>query len=301
MKVPTDLTNAPNVASDYSYKKKSKEVKTTDTQTEKPKEPVIVINSNSKKEKKEKPNLKELKNKVPRKLRKSKFEPTEEQKLRMFRNYVVPKLEEFNVENPNNDLVKSIKEAFGKDNKEKLNEPLPTFSYNNEAVRQKMANDLFDTETKLADNRELVQEQLKNSASTKLQSVFKGHKVRYDMDIIRKQFDRTIGLTAATDKYMALNTKEDGGVGYERTPVKRAVKKIEKGLLRESFRTIQENNRASKEKENIIQGRMRTRQAQGALSQFKENRSVGRPSSVRVKRDRKEAVSRQMNFESPSI
>jgi hypothetical protein len=127
----------------------------SDTKTPSAKDPVIVINGEQKKEKKEKPKMKDLRRKIKSKFN---FEATEEQKLRMFRNYIVPKLEEYNVENPNNDLLKSIKEAFGKDNKEKLNEPLPTFSYENDAVRQKMASDLFDTETRLISNKKAQNE-----------------------------------------------------------------------------------------------------------------------------------------------
>ena len=105
---------------------------------------LIMIKKDKKKAKKR--TVKELKTAIPRKLRKSKYEQTEEQKLRIYKNYIQPQLVDNDTNDPNNDLVQSLKDVFGKDNKEELNQPLPSFTYENEAVRQKLANDLFAVE-----------------------------------------------------------------------------------------------------------------------------------------------------------
>jgi hypothetical protein len=130
MKIPTELYD-PNVYSNYAYKQ----------------EPVVVVN-NDKKDKKEakKRTVKKLKTAIPKKLRKSKYEQTEEQKLRIYKNYIQPQLVDNDTNDPNNDLVQSLKDVFGKDNKEELNKPLPSFTYENEAVRQKLADELFSVE-----------------------------------------------------------------------------------------------------------------------------------------------------------
>lgn len=147
MKIPTGL-NDPNVYSNYAYKQ----------------EPVVVVNNN-KKDKKEakKRTVKELKTAIPIKLRKSKYEPTEEQKLRIYKNYIQPQLIDNDTKDPNNDLVQSLKDVFGRDNKEKLNQPLPTFTYENESVRQRLANELFEA---TADERQ-------NEAATTIQKGLK--------------------------------------------------------------------------------------------------------------------------------
>ncbi len=61
-----------------------------------------------------------------------------------------------NTNDPNNDLVQSLKDVFGKDNKEELNQPLPSFTYENEAVRQKLANELFPIEKENKINEALL-------------------------------------------------------------------------------------------------------------------------------------------------
>ena len=150
MKITATLPHEPNVTSNYNYRlkkiKKTKPIEIKPIET-KPNDPVIVINSHQNQVEKSIPKI--IKNSVPKQLRKSKFTPTEEQKLRIYRTYIQPQLDENNIENQNVDLVQSIKEAFGKDNKEQLNNTLPTFSYENESVRQQMSRDLFDTETKI--------------------------------------------------------------------------------------------------------------------------------------------------------
>lgn len=167
MKIPTGL-NDPNVYSNYAYKQ----------------EPVVVVN-NDKKDKKEakKRTVKELKTAIPRKLRKSKYEQTEEQKLRIYKNYIQPQLIDNDTNDPNNDLVQSLKDVFGKDNKEKLNQPLPTFTYENEAVRQKLANDLFEATT---DERQ-------NEAATTIQRGLKEPLKK------RKQRKELLNLISNTD------------------------------------------------------------------------------------------------------
>ena len=170
MKIPSGL-NDPNVYSNYAYKQ----------------EPVVIVN-NDKKDKKEakKRTVKELKTAIPRKLRKSKYEQTEEQKLRIYKNYIQPQLIDNNTNDPNNDLVQSLKDVFGKDNKEKLNKPLPTFTYENEALRQKLANDLFDTETSLEQGRNLVREQENNI--NKLSAAVKR---RITQDTVKEGIEKT--------------------------------------------------------------------------------------------------------------
>ena len=108
------------------------------------KNPITIINNDKKKKEKKSKSLKELKKSIPKRLRKPKYELTEEQKLRVFKNYIQPKLTDNNTNDPNNDLVQSLKDAFGKDNKEKLNEVLPTFSYQNDLVDNQLLNNKED-------------------------------------------------------------------------------------------------------------------------------------------------------------
>ena len=120
---------------------------------EKPKEQIIVINKPKEKKERKITSIKQLEKAIPKSLKNEKFQATDEQQIRIFKNYTQPQLLDNDTNDPNNDLVKSLKDVFGKDNKEKLNEkekePLPTFSYDNETVRQhetlkeKLANDLF--------------------------------------------------------------------------------------------------------------------------------------------------------------
>ena len=85
MKIPSGY-NDPNFYSDYSNKQ----------------EPVVVVNNIEKKRREI--GMKELKKAIPKRLRKSKYEPTGEQKLRIFRNYIQPQLTDNNSSDPNIDL-----------------------------------------------------------------------------------------------------------------------------------------------------------------------------------------------------
>jgi len=150
MKNPSSLTD-PNVYSNYAYDEKKPVVvdkKTTVKNADK-KEQVVVVNNDKKKKKENKTTVKQLKNAIPKKLRTSKYEQTGDQQMRVYKNYIQPQLVENNTNDPNNDLVQSLKDVFGKDNKEELNQPLPSFTYENETVRQKLSNELFSVENEI--------------------------------------------------------------------------------------------------------------------------------------------------------
>lgn len=140
----------------------------------------IVINQ-SKKEKTKKPN----KPKVPSKLKKQSKKATPDQEYRMYLNYTKPMLDKYNIENPNNDIVNAIKDAFGQDNKETLIENT-TFSYENPVVIQQMKNELFDTETRLEQGRNAVEDVKLNAAARKIQENYKVGRLKKDYAVLKK-------------------------------------------------------------------------------------------------------------------
>lgn len=128
---------------------------------EKKKDKVIVINNNN--------NVKPPKSKiekVPKKSAPKGAIPTEKQKYYQYLTYTQPKLFENDTTGKDNDIVQAIKDAFGQDNKEKLNMTNVETSqnYNQEEVLTKLRNELFDTETRLQSHEELRQEMDRKNA-----------------------------------------------------------------------------------------------------------------------------------------
>ena len=70
-------------------------------------------------------------------------------------------------------MVQSLKEAFGNDNKEKLSKVLPTFTYENEAVRQKLSNELFNNEEEITPEVKRPTFRIKNSKDVSIESILR--------------------------------------------------------------------------------------------------------------------------------
>ena len=169
----------------------------------KTKDNVVVINNDKKKAKKLK-----LK-KAPKS--KINLKPTEEQKWRDYQTYIVPQIAKYDVENPDNDIVKAIKKAFGEDNKETLNNNvLPTFTYENDIVKNKIRNELFDTEQKLAPEKSLKT----------LQGIFKRNKALKEKEDLFNQLGinpsfenlNKLGKSASNMKQIEKQLKSENAV-----------------------------------------------------------------------------------------
>lgn len=166
--------------------------------------PQTIIINPSKKEKTKKPE----KPKVPSKLKKQSKKATPDQEYRMYLNYTKPMLDKYNIENPNNDIVNAIKDAFGQDNKETLIEN-KTFSYENPVVIQQMKNELFDTETRLEQGRNAVEDVKLNAAARKIQD-------NYKVGNLRKDYGALVGAFNPEDKSaLVLEPKNRYGLNFD--------------------------------------------------------------------------------------
>ena len=137
-----------NIFDDYPFPVDTE----TNNNSVKDKKNIVIINNDKKKKKL-------LLKKRPKS--RINLEPTLEQKWRQYQTYTVPQLAKYDVEKPDNDLVKAIKKAFGEDNKETLNNTVnTTFTYENDIVKNKIRNDLFDTEERLLEDERRINRDL---------------------------------------------------------------------------------------------------------------------------------------------
>lgn len=129
---------------------------------------VIVINTN--------PDKLEKKIRKIEKIKKFKIgkkeQPSELLKYYNYLTYEQPKLLEKIYERKDNDLVSGIKKAFGEDNKENLSTKVNTSGFDDPINRERLRNELFGAEEKIANDMRLNEEMAKKvEASTKIQSI----------------------------------------------------------------------------------------------------------------------------------
>lgn len=101
--------------------------------------------------------------------------PTEDQKYRNFLTYTKPQLDNFDIENPNKDLMNLIKKEFGDDIKDEYDKEniIKSFEYNNPIVKQQILNNEKYVEDMKSNNKLLQLQQIKSN----LNSIYKNNMI----------------------------------------------------------------------------------------------------------------------------
>jgi len=205
---------------------------------------IVVINANPEKTEKKIRKIEQIKKfKISKRQ-----EPSELLKYYNYLSYEQPELLAKIYERKDNDLVSGLKTAFGQDNKETLSSKVNTSGFEDPINVERLRNELFDAEEKIAEDRRKEVEMARNIATERISSFARMTRARAQANALREEEEKR--------KEEEEKRKEEEEKRKEEEQKRRVEEKQLKRLKNEEIQKISQQitsiNRSIKYREKVL-------------------------------------------------